>query len=146
MYNFFSESYDDGVPLGPICTLIPEKYHRFIDHGTLKAYLASNQKDANTFINEVGAADIPVISHQRSTTIYPLLQVSLTEGGEEAVREINNPWLINTLVDLVPSFEEFLSKKPLQHNGKTNSILLKNSYKIITYLYINSVVLVYNSI
>ena len=103
--------YIDGEPVGPISILIPQRYHCFVSGDVLKSYLSSNRSDAETFSKLAGAADIPVITKQKTDTIYQRIMDNLTEGDRNAVEEIQ-PWGFNTLIDWAPPFESFVCSNP----------------------------------
>ena len=82
-------------------------YHRFISREFLKSYIASNHTDALTFSNVASPADIPIITKQKQNEIYKHVLDNLTDGGKEAMKDIQ-PWIFNTLVDWSPQFEAFV--------------------------------------
>ena len=57
------------------------------------------------------SADIPVITKQKTDTVYQRTLDNLTEGGKHAVEEIQ-PWVFNTLIDWAPPFESFVCSNP----------------------------------
>ncbi|XP_063417487.1 uncharacterized protein LOC134700020 isoform X1 [Mytilus trossulus] len=97
---------------GPIATLIPARYHQFIDGQTLKSYVASNERDAQIFKQKAGPADIPVITKKTSNKVYSQITDNLTDSGKDAINDIN-PNLFNLLIDWCPDFESFVCSKPV---------------------------------
>ncbi|CAG2209519.1 unnamed protein product [Mytilus edulis] len=108
---------------GPIATLIPARYHQFIDGQTLKSYVASNERDAQIFKRKVGPADIPVITKKPSNKVYSQITDNLTDSGKDAINDIN-PNLFNLLIDWCPNFESFVCSKPVPDSISENAFFL----------------------
>jgi hypothetical protein len=51
------------------------------------------------------------MTKQKTDTVYQRILDNLTEGGRNAVEEIQ-PWVFNTLIDWAPPFESFVCSNP----------------------------------
>ena len=117
------------MPVGPISTLVPQKYHQFLDSNTLKSLLVGSFDMAQKLTDSAGLTSLGVICKEPIFDVYPKVLGSLNEIGKDAVEEIN-PWVINTLVDWC-NFDQVICSAPLNrldkllsHNVKKD--LLKN--------------------
>lgn len=112
-YPFYiSDLYEE--PIGPVRAIVPKKYHTLIQDDILNSYVSCSEK--NSILFQKSNSDKAVIVHEKSENVYALLMENLSENGKEALTEINNPWLINTLVDWSPLFDNFMSSK--HHTSK----------------------------
>ena len=86
------------MAIGPLCTVVPIQFHRYLSPATLKSYLACNETYGNELRKSVEPADIPVIVKNYSEVVYDGVQKRLNQLGKQAVEALH-PWVVNTLVD-----------------------------------------------
>lgn len=105
------------VPVGPICTLVPDKFHKYIPKDILKSLVCENQKKTAQIQEKIGVADIPVITKSYTNGVYQHILDNLTDLGKEAVEEIH-PWIVNVLVDWA-NFDNVICESPIQESNPT---------------------------
>ena len=111
-YELFTLSGDFDVPVGPISTLVPERFHKHISRGVLKSLICEDEKSASKIRAKIGVADIPVIVRPYTENVYDHILRNLTSLGRDAIQEIH-PWIINVLVDWA-NFDNAICSSPVQ--------------------------------
>ncbi|XP_053394053.1 uncharacterized protein LOC123539896 [Mercenaria mercenaria] len=86
------------MAVGPLCTVIPQTYHKYLSRDILKSYLSQDLKYSYELEKNVQPADIPIITKKFDEQLYPRIQNSLNDLGKQVIMEVH-PWIINTLVD-----------------------------------------------
>ena len=99
---------------GPIASLVPAAYHKYISKSVLKSYVCSNEKEAQFLRKKMEPADIPVIVFNKFKPMYSGVSKNLSEFGLAATRDMK-PWLVNLLVDWC-SFDEVICKETVSAN------------------------------
>lgn len=89
-----------GEPIGPISTLVPSIFHKYINKPTLKSYVAYNEADAQLFKKKSDPADIPILTKKKNSDVYAHVMKYLIDEGKVAIEEIRNPDVVNLLIDV----------------------------------------------
>ena len=98
-----------GEPTGPISTLVPSRFHKYIN----KSYVAYNEADAQLIRKKSDPADIPILIKKKNSFVYAHVMKYLTDEGKVAIEEIHNPDVVNLLIDWCPEFERLVCSNPI---------------------------------
>ncbi|KAH3694637.1 hypothetical protein DPMN_082077 [Dreissena polymorpha] len=84
--------------IGPLFTVIPTRYHRYLSKDILKSYIACDDKYRDQLQKQMCLADIPVIIREYTIAVYPKVLDNLNAIGKAALEDLH-PWILCTLID-----------------------------------------------
>ena len=84
--------------IGPLFTVIPIRYHRYLSKDILKSYIACDDKYRDQLQKQMCPADIPVIVREYTIAVYPKVLDNLNAIGKAALEDLH-PWILCTLID-----------------------------------------------